>query len=99
MTLLQKGMHIKRCTMTMLWKSKYTIRATHNLMCFLIFIFKLLSKTLWLSHLYFMQFFSVDTTIFKKKCPLKLAYFSFGWAVFSTANWPKTSPNLKLCFI
>ena len=42
----------------------------------------------------------------KKRCPLKhkkmpskLTCFSLGWAVFSTANWPKTSPNLKFCFI
>ena len=29
--------------------------------------------------------------------PSKVAYFTA--IIFSTANWPKTSPNIKLCFI
>ena len=50
---------------------------------------------LWGFHLYCMQIFSVDTTIFKKKLPSKVAKNKLGWAVFSTANRPKNSPNLK----
>ena len=52
-----------------------------------------------------MELFSADTTISKKmpmkhkKLALKVVYFSVIWADFSTANRPKTSPNLKLCSI
>ena len=31
--------------------------------------------------------------------PSKVANYRLGWAVFSTANQPQTSPNLKFCFI
>ena len=30
--------------------------------------------------------------------PSKIANNRLGWAVFSTANHPKTSPNLKFCY-
>ena len=49
-----------------------------------------------------MQLFSADSTIFfkkKKKMPSKVTNIRLGWAVFSTDNRHKTSPNLKLCFI
>ena len=52
-----------------------------------------------------MQLFSADPTIFLKKnfapknLPSKVANDRLGWAVFRTANRPKTSPNLKFCFI
>ena len=31
-----------------------------------------------------------------KKLPSKVAYFTVQSEIFSAANWPKTSPNLKL---
>ena len=43
-----------------------------------------------LFHLYSIQFFSADT---KKNDPNRS-----DWAVSSTANQPKTSPNLEFCF-
>ena len=49
-----------------------------------------------------MQLFSADSTIFFKKkikMPSKVTNIRLGWAVFSTDNLHKTSPNLKLCFI
>ena len=51
-----------------------------------------------------MQLFSIDAiTILKKKCPWKhkeIALRSTGQSkIFSTANRPKTSPNLIFCTI